>query len=1066
MGVVVFKRVGCGQGRARPLAACLQTRPAPGAEWARGRVLMWALAWVWVGVLGLLLAALPPLAAAQAVSETGLRFAPLSDHAASSLPAALFNENDRAAAAAEPLLRVAVQQAPVPALVSAAPGDELQGPLVQWLQALAAALGLQLSPVLVADEAAQLQAVREGRADLALAVNPPFDAPQPGLVYSLGTGAQPLAWVLLREERPVPLERARIALLDSGNSAEPATADRIRRHYPGAAVQLHASVEKALQAVVDRRADAYVGNLLPVLALLQQKDMLGLELRQVWPGAAGHRHLVLREARAALLPALNKALAAWRAAQLPHEAVLRTAHQAALGLRLPLALPGDVKGADTAVMDGLIQPPYGLPASALEREPLGLLSTWRVGVLRNSSAPVAALSGLNAQGRHTGVAADMLQEMALQLGVVLQLQAFDSEAALVEALRSGRIDVAPLLEFTPDQAPGLMFSLPWLELPQVLVGRDGGTPFWGLESLRGRRLALATGHPQRAELQRLHPGIQLVDAADGAAALALLQKGQADAAMDIKPVVQTVLATPAGQGLQVLGDVANFTTRYRIGVPEAHRALLPLLDAALTDVNAQERQRSVQRWLVQEAPPQSPPWLQQPWAWPALAGVMALVLVLAGGLGWRTLQRHRVAAAEDAAPSDAAHSGLHVEAARGTARAVPRAAAEPLSVSELDGEDAAWVHAAAVQRARPDAVQRTRPDAVPAVAQPPVPEAAREPEPSPWPVPVPMFSPEPMPAPMTEPMPMMMSVKESEPQPVDVPLPEPFPKAVPEPLPVAVSVPVPVPEPVPEPVPVPVPVPAPSPVARAIPAAAPATRAPAPPLLPLPAAQQPDAFETGARPSLFERAVAAGIVYPPPAPSAPANTAAPSSKVPALDIDTRAHSLPALWPSRPMPLSADGALVSADPYEDLHLEQLLDVLMVPYYRQSEGQSLRLVWVVDPVLPARIHSDPARLTHLIKLLMSRALVLTAAHGGPGLIAFKASTGKLDSGKPALTLMVKAACPAQAEGHAMERELQQAADTAAELGGHLDLRSREGVGHSVMVRLPLRVARREDRSPMAP
>ncbi len=777
-----------------------------GAGWRAG-----LLAAVWAVLLAALLATSD--AAAQPLPASTPRFALLLDPGAPWLPASVFSPQDRAAAAAAPPLRVAVARGGVAGQVEVAAAGEVQGAQVQLLLAVARQLGLQFAPLVLADEAAVLQALQDGRADLALAVAvPPLNtaAPPPGLVYSLGTGAQPLAWLLLREARPMSLDQARIAHL---GHADPAAADRLRRHHPGATLLPEGSALQALQAVLERRADAYVGNLLAALAVLQQTPLPGLELRQVWPGEAGHRHLALRAEHAALLPAFNKAIAAWRATKLPHQAVLAVAQRAAPQLRAPLALPADGAGADTAVMNGLLQATYALSGNAAQRLPLAERSSWRVGVLKNSSAPAGGiannLSGLDSGGRHTGAAADMLQELALRLGLVLQLQPFDTEAAMLEALRAGQIDLLPLLQHTPQEAAGLQFTLPWLELPQVLVGAESGTLYWGLDTLRGRRLALATVHPLRAEVQRLHPGIQLLDAASGAEALALVRTGAADVAMDIKPVVQQQLGSAAGAGLRVLGDVPEFTARYRVAVPDSQRRLLPLLDAALADIDTSERQRSVRRWLVTEPVAQRPWWQHR--SATALLAVAALALAGLAAWGWW-----------------------------------PRL----------------WVRRAVGQG-------------------------------------------------------------------------------------------------------------------------------------------QPADFDSAPEAQAFE---------PQTAPS------------------TRGT---------------------------VPLETLLQAVMAPHYKAAERAGQRLHWSVDEALPQRIAADPEKLSELLDLLLSRALALTAPQHGQGRLAFKARLGQLDNGHAALLLSVNVSAASPGPEATQDPRIVRAQDLALALGGDLVLRSREGVGHAVSVRVPLRV-----------
>ncbi len=786
------------------------------------------------------------------------RFAALADPALIGLPAGLFNVQDRAAARAAPPLRVAVLRSGVAAHVEVGADGEVQGPQVQWLLATSQLLGLAVTPVVLADEAAVLQALRDDRADLALALPPPpLNSAPPGLVYSLGTGAQPLAWVVLRGVRPVALDGARITHL---GDADPAAADRLRRHHPAATLLPQPGALQALQAVAERRADAYVGALPPLLDALQQTALPGLELRHVWPGAAGHRHLVLRAEQAALLPAFNKAIAAWRASGGPHRAVLKHAQRTAQQLPAPLALPADGASADSAVMDRVLKAPFALSADAADRLPLAERSSWRVGVLRSGPAPssaagsappgaagrpppaathptpavAAALSGLDAQGHHIGMAADLLQELALRLGVLVQLLPFDTPSEMLDALRGGRIDALPLLEHTPQRAQGLAYSLPWLELPQVLVGADDGPLYWGLDSLRGRRLAVARSHPLRAELQRLHPGVQLVDADDGAGALALVRQGQADAAMEIKPVVQQQLANAAGQGLRVLGDVATFTARYRVALPDAQRRLLPLLDAALADIDGEEQQRSLRRWLVREPAP-SRPWWYDPW-WPGALAAAALWFAGLAGWGW-----------------------------------------------------ARWWH----QRRRQQAgLGRAAADAL------------------------------------------------AEPK---------------------------------------------------------------------------------------EGTAAARVVSPPPAG----------------------------MPSPAQPPSAPLATGSAH----VHLENVLQSVAAPLRRKAETMGLRLVWVLDEVLPTRIWIDPVHLAELIDLLLVRALALVAAQGAQGRVVLKVRRARLDSGDPALQLAFNASAMVTTEEAVLDTQVQRAHDLAVALGGDLVVRSRVGVGHAVSVTVPLRGAGRD-------
>ena len=382
----------------------------------------------------------------------------------------------------------------------------------------------------------------------------------PALLFSLGTGAQPLAVFAQRERPPVPLDRARVAVVGdeaaqpvalaagagvgattgaasqsavntvanpsvnksanpSANTGTSPAADHLHRHHPAAQALPQPAVLAALRVVAQAQpqADLALLPLLPALQALQQHAVPGLELRQVLPGAAGHHHLVLRAQHAALMPALNKLIIGQRSGgNAAHQAVLRYAQNAAPALRAPLALPADGPALAAEVMAAVLKVPFTLKLNAVERQALAERPRWRVGMVGGVPASLpgadvhgaAALLHIDAQGRAAGVAADTVQEVAQRLGVLIDWLPFDNEAALLDALRAGRIDTLPLLQHTPEHARTLVFSLPWLELPHVLVGRAQGPLYWGLGSLRGLRLALpapTAAQGLRGEIQRLYP---------------------------------------------------------------------------------------------------------------------------------------------------------------------------------------------------------------------------------------------------------------------------------------------------------------------------------------------------------------------------------------------------------------------------------------------------------------------------------------------------------------------------------------------------------------------------------
>ncbi len=557
-------------------------------------------------------------------AQAAPRFAVPGADAAAWLGAEVYTPQDLAWASQQPVLRVALAAAALPPYAEVDADGQVNGLQADLLLALGARLGLRLAPLVLPDEAAVRQAMQEGAADLQLVSRPSTPA-QAGARLSLGTGALPLGLFALRTAKPVPMPRARVAVSDPPEaSAAGGGQAYLFQFHPGATMLRQADPRTALQAVAEQSADVYLGELMTALDALSRQAIPGLELRQVLPGAAGHLHFAVSTRHAALLPLLNKGIIAWRSTSLGHQAQMRAALDYAKNLRQPLALPIEGSVAQgSPVMSVLVAPPEPLNLKAAERQALAEHAHWRVGI--NSAA--AELGAADADGRSTGMASGVLQLLAQRLGVVIEPVPVDGSSAL-EVLGSAGVDWLALATYTPALADQLVFSVPWLELPNVLVGRRDAPLYWGLDSLRGKRLAVSVQHPLRNDVRSAHPGIQWVEVASGDEALGLLARGQADAAMDIKPVTQRFLASPAGLHLRVLGDVTEWPAQYRFAASDQTRVLMPLLDATLSDMSAEQRTGLLWRWIARDlpAPPAQAVWAWAAWVLPAAMAALGLVL--------------------------------------------------------------------------------------------------------------------------------------------------------------------------------------------------------------------------------------------------------------------------------------------------------------------------------------------------------------------------------------------------------------------------------------------------------
>jgi two-component system, NarL family, sensor histidine kinase EvgS len=561
---------------------------------------LWSLlAWVWFAVC-----ALAPNAQAVEYQFKGLIGRPPV-----SLGPAVLSDAERQFLAGLPEIRVAMQKVGAPPYENVAANGDISGFQAEMLAHLSSAFGLKIKPVVFADWPSVLRAVREGEADMVLTLGVTADRLK-FLEFTLGTVPVPVGLLGLKGNS-VALDSARIAL-----EREYQSNDLVRRQYPRATVLAVGTTVEALRAVGAGRADYYVGSLLEAIDILSRNPVPGIEVREILQTGAGQYHFGIRKDWAPLAAILNKGITRFRA-----DAVPRTA-----------TAPSSSTAKGTPVPTDLASLPGPIAMSPDEAALVGRRSVWRVGAVRG----LAMLNDVDERGTHSGISAEYTEHLVRRAGVGLEIVPFDNVAAMLDGLRSGRIDFIPFLTRTPEREREFVFSKPYFEMPYLLVARVDAPLYWDLGSLRGKRLALAAQHPLRAVLAQRFPQIQVIEAVDGNDAMDKVALGDADGAVEVKNFANLRINSDPAARLRVVGTVnelpAQFSFATAASATPGAAALMPLVNRALDDISPTERERMLRRWVAID--------LNPPFQWrrhlPVILTGLAAVLALAAVSLWWT----------------------------------------------------------------------------------------------------------------------------------------------------------------------------------------------------------------------------------------------------------------------------------------------------------------------------------------------------------------------------------------------------------------------------------------------
>jgi two-component system sensor histidine kinase EvgS len=501
-------------------------------------------------------------------------FHALPPDAAVSLAPGLITEQERAYLAALPDVRVAVPlPPPQPYAVVGADGS-ISGIQPELLAHLAQALGLRLRPVVYPDWPSALEAAKRREVDMLMTLGVSRERME-YLEFTLGATPVPAALFALPGANgapPTPPERARFVI-----ERDYLPNDFVKRQYPQAKIVTVQTTSQALAAVAEGRADYYVGSLLEAMDFLAREPHRGVQVQRLVTVGTGYYHFGVRKDWAPLARILNKGIAAARASP-AHTSTLDSAISA-LPDSVAFPRPADLSPTESAL---LVQRP-----------------AWRLGAVRGLSM----LNDVDAEGVHSGIAAEYAEQVAQQLGVALQVMPFASVADMLDALRAGSIDVVPFLTRTPQRAKEFAFTVPYVSMPYMIVARTDAPLYWDLGSLRGQRLAMAAQHPLRELVAERYPDIQVVTVANGNEAMDAVANGAADAAAEVKLFANLRINGDNDGRLRAVAEIEDLPASFHFAVAAQQRALAPLIDRALDRIPMAERERMLRRWVALDLGP-------------------------------------------------------------------------------------------------------------------------------------------------------------------------------------------------------------------------------------------------------------------------------------------------------------------------------------------------------------------------------------------------------------------------------------------------------------------------------
>ncbi len=204
---------------------------------------------------------------------------------------------------------------------------------------------------------------------------------------------------------------------------------------------------------------------------------------------------------------------------------------------------------------------------------------------------------VDANGRHQGMAADMLSLLEKKLGLRFSLVPDLTWAQVLKEAQERRLDVVALLSKTQERSKYLVFTQPFTSLPWVIITRNNFRQVQSLEDMTADRVATVEAYSIIDRTIEAIPGFTYHTVQSPLEGLKKVVTGQMDAYVDNLGVVNYLMQAHNLANLKVAA-ITNFPDQtLRVGVRSDWPELLAIINKGLSSITQDEMNAIQQKWM-------------------------------------------------------------------------------------------------------------------------------------------------------------------------------------------------------------------------------------------------------------------------------------------------------------------------------------------------------------------------------------------------------------------------------------------------------------------------------------
>ena len=352
---------------------------------------------------------------------------------------------------------------------------------------------------------------------------------------------------------------------------------KVKDFYPKATLQLYPSTLTAIGAVAFGQADIYLGDFISASYLIHKNYLNNVQLADFSRLEDNPFSFALRRDNPGLLRMVNAALVAIPAS-----------------VRMTILQRWSADGPQ-------INNPWHFKPTAGELR--WMIEHPRIKVAINDQ--FMPLSFVDEQGEFKGLVADLLATLSVRTGIEFEAVRAHSVLEVVALVKSGKADMLGGITRSTALENKLTFTRPYLITPFVLttpIGPDGPQT---LDDMAGLRVALVRGNALREFIVQNHRNVTVVDADNAPAALEMVAKGKADAAISTLASARFLVSRRFAKQLKITSTVGTQPEQIGFATADDNPHFSAILSKALLSLTPGDMSELSSRWRTDTSPVES-----------------------------------------------------------------------------------------------------------------------------------------------------------------------------------------------------------------------------------------------------------------------------------------------------------------------------------------------------------------------------------------------------------------------------------------------------------------------------